>query len=132
MSGIGKCKNMLFFMALCVTAAIFAGCATAPVVEPTAAELNAAKKFKKTLAIVDMSSPGSEIEDIAEHAVARLENALVRHFNLVERRSIDTILAVLEYGSPITARQKCQEAGGLLLGYFIQHAGVQGIAIFKG
>lgn len=93
MFGIGKFKNLLFLMALFVTAVIFAGCAAAPVVEPTAAELNAAKKFKKTLAIVEMSSPGSKIEDIGEHAGSRLENALVRHFNLVERRRIDTILS---------------------------------------
>jgi len=46
-------------MVLCASAAMFTNCATAPVVEPTTAELNAVKQFKKTLAIVDMTSPGS-------------------------------------------------------------------------
>ncbi|MGD9158574.1 MAG: CsgG/HfaB family protein [Desulfobacteraceae bacterium] len=92
MSKIGKIKNLLCLVALYLITAILNGCATAPVVEPTAAELNAVKKFKKTLAIVDMSSPGSEIEGIAEHAESRLENSLVHHFNLVERRRLDAIL----------------------------------------
>lgn len=92
MSGFGKFKNTLFLMFLCITAANLNGCATAPVVEPTTAELDAVKQFKKTLAIADMTSPGSEIRGIAEQAVLRLENSFIHHFNLIERRRIDTIL----------------------------------------
>lgn len=108
-----KIKNILLLIAFCTITAIFNGCATTPVVEPTAAELNAVKQFKKTLAIVDMTADGSNIAGIEGQTVSRLENLFFRHFNLVERRRIDTILEERNFNGSFDT-ERLSELGKML------------------
>lgn len=71
---------------------LFAGCTSVPVVQPTKEELAAARKVKKTVAIIDFDDKGSPIADIQSEALPKLEKYLMGHFNMVERTKIDAIL----------------------------------------
>ncbi|MDD5496499.1 MAG: FlgT C-terminal domain-containing protein [Candidatus Omnitrophica bacterium] len=72
---------------------ILFGCATAPIVEPTRGELEAARPYKTTIAIVGFSDSGSPLKGISSMAVSKLENVLAGHFNLVDRGRIKEVMA---------------------------------------
>ncbi len=82
--------------AICVLAA---GCATAPVVEPTAAEREAARQFKKTVAVIEVTDDGSPIRGVDRLALSDIENLLIRNFNVVERAKIRAIMKERSLGS---------------------------------
>ncbi len=79
-------------IALSLVISFFIGCASAPVVQPTQEELAAARKFKKTVAIIELDDQGSPIKDIQSVALPRLEEYLMGHFNLVERARIEAVM----------------------------------------
>ncbi len=89
------------------------GCASIPVVQPTRQELDAAQKFKKTVAIVEFSDKGSPIKDIQPAALPKLEKYLMRHFNLVERGRIKAIMAERNF-SNFNDVERVNELGKLL------------------
>lgn len=73
--------------------ALLWGCAPPLIVIPTEEELDAVKRFKKTVAIIEISERGSPVKGISESAFSGLENALAGHFNLVEREKILKVMA---------------------------------------
>lgn len=85
--------KVLKFVCCVVMSVLLWGCAPPLIVIPTEEELNAVKRFKKTVAIIEISEKGSPIKGISESAFSGLENALVGHFNLVEREKILKVMA---------------------------------------
>ncbi|MBA7533692.1 hypothetical protein ES705_25935 [subsurface metagenome] len=85
--------KVLKFVCCVVVLALLWGCAPPLIVIPTEEELDAVKRFKKTVAIIEISEKGSPIKGISESAFSGLENALVGHFNLVEREKILKVMA---------------------------------------
>lgn len=71
-----------------VVSALLWGCAPSLIVIPTEEELDAVQRFKKTVAIIEISEKGSPVKGISESAFSGLENVLAGHFNLVEREKI--------------------------------------------
>ena len=106
-------KGLWVLWATMVVGAIVAGCARAPIVQPTEEELAAAKRFKKTVAIVGLTDAASPIQGIQAVAQAKLENLLVGHFNLVERDRIAQVMAERNLGTPDTV-ERMTELGKLL------------------
>src|SRR3989339_116152 len=98
---------------VCGFAIFFSACATAPVVEPTLEESNAARRFKKTVAIIEVTDNGSPIKGITDSAFSKMENILAGHFNLVER---EKILRVMQERNLSTsdAFERYNELGKLL------------------
>ncbi len=72
---------------------LLSGCAGAPVVQPTYQELQAARRHKKTAAILNITDEGSAIEGVNACARVKLENSLMRYFNLAEREKIENVLS---------------------------------------
>ncbi len=80
------------FVCYLAVLALLWGCAPPLVVIPTEEELEAVQRFKKTVAIIEISEEGSSIKGISESAFSGLESALAGHFNLVEREKISQVL----------------------------------------
>lgn len=85
--------KVLKFVCCVVVLALLWGCAPPLIVIPTEEELDAVKRFKKTVAIIEISEKGSPIKGISESAFSGLENVLVGHFNLIEREKILKVMA---------------------------------------
>jgi len=85
--------KVLKFVCCLVVSALLWGCAPPLIVRPTEEELDAVKRFKKTVAIIEISEKGSPIKGISESAFSGLENVLAGHFNLVEREKILNVMA---------------------------------------
>lgn len=85
--------KVLKFACCVVVLALLWGCAPPLIVIPTEEELDAVKRFKKTVAIIEISEKGSPVKGISESAFSGLENVLVGHFNLVEREKILKVMA---------------------------------------
>lgn len=85
--------KVLKFVCCVVVLALLWGCAPSLIVIPTEEELDAVKRFKKTVAIIEISEKGSPIKGISESAFSGLENAIAGHFNLVEREKILKVMA---------------------------------------
>lgn len=85
--------KVLKFVCCVVVLALLWGCAPPLIVIPTEEELDAVKRFKKTVAIIEISEKDSPIKGISESAFSGLENVLVGHFNLIEREKILKVMA---------------------------------------
>jgi len=85
--------KVLKFVCCLVVLALLWACAPSLIVIPTEEELDAVQRFKKTVAIIEISEKGSPVKGISESAFSGLENVLAGHFNLVERERILQVMA---------------------------------------
>lgn len=85
--------KILKFVCCLVVSALLWGCAPPLLVRPTEEELEAVKRFKKTVAIIEISEKGSSIKGVSESAFSGLEKLLAGHFNLVEREKVLKVMA---------------------------------------
>jgi len=112
-------KAQLLRWTACLTVCILtAGCASAPVVEPTAAEWAAARRFKKTVAIIEITDEGSPIKGVDRLALSAMENLLIRNFNVVERSKIRAVMKERSLSS-WEAVERVNEIGRLLRADFL-------------
>lgn len=81
---------------LFLVSGLLSGCA-GPTVAPTFEELNVTRKFKKTVAIIDIDDRGSQIKGISPIVISELERVMFGYCNLVERRKISAILAERQF-----------------------------------
>ncbi len=85
--------KVLKFVCCVVVLALLWGCAPPLIVAPTKEELDAVRRFKETVAIIEISEKGSPVKGVSESAFSGLENALAGHFNLVEREKVLKVMA---------------------------------------
>ncbi len=68
------------------------GCASGPAVKATHEELKAAEEYKKTVAIVDITEKGSDVQGLRQIVVSRLENMLMGYTNLVDKETVEGVI----------------------------------------
>lgn len=85
--------KVLKFVCCVVVLALLWGCAPPLIVAPTKEELEAVRRFKETVAIIEISEKGSSIKGVSESAFSGLEKLLAGHFNLVEREKVLNVMA---------------------------------------
>ncbi|MEI8176882.1 MAG: CsgG/HfaB family protein [Candidatus Omnitrophota bacterium] len=110
-------------VAVMLIGSFMAGCASMPIVEPTAQEAAAARQYKKTVAIVGLSESGSSIEGVGQLVLGRIEHLLVGRFNLVERGNMNAILAEKGITGPVDVTN-APEVGKILGADYLVFAGV--------
>lgn len=89
------------------------GCTTVPVVQPTYHEMQATRAHKKTAAILVIATEGSAVTGISSIARYKIENNLMRHFNLVEREKIEDVLAERKFSYRVDV-ERYSEIGKML------------------
>lgn len=95
--GLVNFKTRVSVLVIFIVSVFCTGCATYPVVEPTLEELEAARAYKKTVAILEFSDDASTISGIKSAALPKLENLLAGHFNVVEREKIKQVMAERDF-----------------------------------
>lgn len=89
------------------------GCATTSYVPPTAQEAEAAKHFKKTVAIVAVDDRGSHIPGLQLKTASQLEYWLGGRFNLAERRRVVSFISTPQFMALNPTDQALEAGRGL-------------------
>ncbi|MFH1441520.1 MAG: CsgG/HfaB family protein [Candidatus Omnitrophota bacterium] len=89
------------------------GCASAPFVLPTREELNAARPYKKTVAVLGFSENGSSVKGIRLVAASDVEGLFSGQFNVVERGRIQRIVTERDFNTEAQTA-KTKELGKML------------------
>ncbi|MFH1878034.1 MAG: hypothetical protein ABH883_04435 [Candidatus Omnitrophota bacterium] len=100
-----------------------AGCASMDVVQPTAEEMAAAGRFKKNVAILDISEDRSDIKGLKAITLSRLENYIMPYCDLVERDKVDRVLRERQF-APSQGRAQFLQLKELLDVDYVVFAGV--------
>jgi len=83
-----KLLTICCVIAICFTSSGFWG-GSKKIVAPTYEELQAAKAYKKSIAIVSFTEDGSAVKGIADVAKSKVEPLFVGHFNLIDSSEIN-------------------------------------------
>ena len=93
MSRSDTTKRKRVFLGILAFLLAFPGCAAPPIVPATQAELEAASRYKKTVAVLDLIDKDSAVQEVGPVATRELKRLLSGHFNVVGQDRINQAIS---------------------------------------